>query len=147
MELDAEARKLFWRAAIVLPLISLSLRSRGFKQTKKTLENRLRVAPPQRMLQGRPTQTVERTCRMLRAGAHYGLVQPTCLAESLALWYLLRKQGLSADLRIGVRKESQKFQAHAWVEFEGAALNQREEQHRHYAAFDSGSSDVPGDQR
>jgi hypothetical protein len=72
-------------------------------------------------------------------------LRPTCLVESLALWYLLQEQRVPADLRIGVRKMSGEFEAHAWVEYAGAALNQTEEQHRHYAAFDRGFSDLPGD--
>ena len=85
------------------------------------------------------------TCRMVKAGAHYGIARPTCLGESLTLWYLLQKQGVPAALRIGVRKVSEKFEAHAWVESAGAALNQQEEPHQHYAAFDSGFSDLPGE--
>ena len=74
---------------------------------------------------------------MVRAAARYGVVRATCLEESLTLWHLLRKQGHGAKLRIGVRKRAQKFEAHAWVEHHGTALNQAEQMHRHYAAFES----------
>jgi len=142
--LDPEARKLFERAALLLPLVALSLRLRGFKKTKESLEKRLRVLPPG-LLRGEPAgATVERTAGSIRAGVRYGLVRPTCLAESLTLWYLLQRQGVTTELRIGVRKMAQKFEAHAWVEFEGVALNQSEQQHRHYAAFDSAFSNLPG---
>jgi len=82
---------------------------------------------------------------MVRAGARYGILRPTCLVESLALWYLLQKQTIPAQLRIGVRTLPEKFEAHAWVEYQGVALNQSEEQHRHYAAFDRGFSNLPGE--
>lgn len=82
---------------------------------------------------------------MVKAAGHYGVLHPTCLVESLTLCYLLQRQGVSADLRIGVRKMSDEFEAHAWVEYAGAALNQPDEQHRHYAAFDRGFSNLPGD--
>ena len=49
---------------------------------------------------------------------------------------MLRRQGYAAKLRIGVRKKAGKLEAHAWVEYEGAALNQAEQMHRHYAAFE-----------
>jgi hypothetical protein len=65
--------------------------------------------------------------------------------ESLALWHLLQKRGIPVRLRIGVRKLSGKFEAHAWVESEGVALNQVEEAHHHYMTFDSGFLDVPGE--
>jgi len=143
--LDPEAQRLFGRAVTLLPLIALSLRFRGFKKTKEALQKRLPLNFAQGISQERAKETVQKTCRMVRAGAHHGIVRPTCLVESLALWYLLQKQGIPACLRIGVRKLSEKFEAHAWVEYEDAALNQPDEVHQHYAAFDSGFSDLPGE--
>jgi hypothetical protein len=77
---------------------------------------------------------------MVRAAARSGPGRPTCLAESLALWWLLRWQGCIAELRIGVRKLAGTFEAHAWVECDGAVLNDADEVHRHYAGFDSSFS-------
>ncbi len=145
--LDPEARKLFKRAAVLLPQIAVSLRIRGFKKTKDALQKKLlRSHPLQPLENERAVEAVEWTCRMVRAAAHHGLLRPTCLVESLALWYLLQKQGISCNLRIGVRKASKKFEAHAWVEYAGTALNQTEEHHQHYAAFDSAFADLPGEQ-
>lgn len=82
---------------------------------------------------------------MVKAAAHYGVGHPTCLEESLVLCYLLQRQGISAQLRIGVRKFQDKFQAHAWVENEGTALNQAEGAHQHYSPFESQLSELPGE--
>jgi Transglutaminase-like superfamily len=38
-------------------------------------------------------------------------------------------------VRIGTRKSAEKFEAHAWVERDGVALNEPGEAHKHYAAF------------
>jgi hypothetical protein len=143
--LDPVARKLFRQAVILLPRIAISLRLRGFKKTTEALQKKLRFVSPQLLRDDRAAGTVQTTCRMVRAGAHYGMVRPTCLVESLTLWYLLQKQNIPASLRIGVRKVSEKFEAHAWVEYDSAALSQSEEKHHHYAAFDSGFSDLPGE--
>lgn len=69
----------------------------------------------------------------------------TCLEESLVLWYLLRGQGIAARLRIGVRKINEKFEAHAWVEYGGEALNQPDQLHRHYAAFEREITEPPAE--
>ena len=45
----------------------------------------------------------------------------TCLPKSLALAWMLRRRGVSAAVRIGVRTAGG-FEAHAWVEVEGVAL-------------------------
>jgi Transglutaminase-like superfamily len=81
---------------------------------------------------------------MVRAAGRFGIVQPTCLVESLALWHLLDEQKISSTLRIGVRKSRRKFEAHAWVEYAGNVLCQTEE-HRHYAAFNSELLDRSGE--
>lgn len=80
---------------------------------------------------------------MVHSAAHYGPIRPTCLEESLALWYLLGEQGINPQLRIGVRKTDGKFEAHAWVEYQGQTLNQSNEVHKHYAAFDSDLVEPP----
>jgi Transglutaminase-like superfamily len=86
------------------------------------------------------------TGRMVRAAEHYSPGHATCLEESLTLWYLLEKQNISAVLRIGVRKQLNQFEAHAWVEQNGIALNQRDEQHRHYTPFENEQFNPPAAQ-
>ncbi len=51
----------------------------------------------------------------------------TCLPRSLALKALLDRQGLEADLRIGVRRDVGNLLAHAWVEQAGAPLGEAED--------------------
>jgi hypothetical protein len=143
--LNTEDRKLFWRAVVLLPRIAISLRVRGFKKTKDALQEKLSRTSALPMENGKAVETIQVFFRMVKAAAHYGIVRPTCLVESLALWFLLQEQSVPASLRIGVRKSPDKFEAHAWVEYAGAALNQPEEQHQHYAAFDSSFSDLPGE--
>jgi hypothetical protein len=45
----------------------------------------------------------------------------TCLTTSLALARMLRKNGVAANVRIGV-KAAGAFEAHAWVEVDGAPI-------------------------
>jgi hypothetical protein len=141
--LDPNARKLFRRAALLLPMIRASLRFRGYKKTQQWLQSRLGQNAPSVSSISQPDQSLSMTCRMVHSAAHYGLIRPTCLEESLALWYLLSQQGISPQLRIGVRKSDGKFQAHAWVEYQGHTLNQSDEVHKHYAAFDSDLVEPP----
>ncbi len=42
-----------------------------------------------------------------------------CLPRSLILLTLLRRRGLAAELKVGVNKSPEAFQAHAWLEHEG----------------------------
>jgi|HubBroStandDraft_1064217.scaffolds.fasta_scaffold33759_2 hypothetical protein len=139
--LERTARGLFLRAAALLPLISLSLRLRGFRKTQALLQEFLPACSHETdsFAPGRADLTVH----MVRAAVRHGVGHPTCLEESLALWWLLGRQGIATDLRIGVRKHDEKFEAHAWVEREGNALNEPESTHEHYAAFDAALSSMP----
>ena len=63
----------------------------------------------------------ERAARLVDAvAACYPLT--TCLKKSLILFRILRRRGLPAELRLGVRKLQHDFSAHAWVECEGRVL-------------------------
>ncbi len=60
----------------------------------------------------------------------------SCLEQSLVLWWQLSRRGISADLRVGARKEAGRFEAHAWVEMGNVVLNDSGEAHLHFAPFD-----------
>ena len=51
----------------------------------------------------------------------------TCLNESLALFGLLRRQGIDARFRLGVRKEGERLAAHAWVQRKDTPLEGTDE--------------------
>ena len=80
---------------------------------------------------------------MVRVAGRLGGGRASCLEESLALLWLLGETGIAAELRIGVRKTQEKFEAHAWVEYEGKALNEPEARHRHFAAFSDALKNLP----
>lgn len=135
--LEPNARGLFLRAALLLPLITLSLRLRGFRATQSSLQNRLPGVSSRlsNRLNGKSTQSISLTARMVRSAAHHTWGNPACLEQSLALWWMLARQGIASGVRIGTRKNEDKFEAHAWVECGGVALNEPQEAHKHYAAF------------
>lgn len=139
--MERVARRLFLRASVLLPLISLSLRLRGFGKTQTLLQRFLSVANKTKNPSSQDLPAL--VARMVRAAGYHGFGRPTCLAESLVLWWLLGKEGIGSDLRVGVRKDGEKFEAHAWVVCEGAVLNEAEARHLHYAAFDAALASQP----
>jgi len=137
---------MFWSAIVLLPLVGASLRLRGYKRTHEWLQARRARRSLSLPQTASSTNIVETTCRMVRAAVRHGLPGASCLDESLTLWHLLRLQGISATMRIGVRKQADPFEAHAWVEYEGTALNQPEEAHRHIFPFDREFHEPPKEQ-
>jgi len=57
------------------------------------------------------------------SGASSYIPEATCLTQALAVQILLNRQGILADLRLGVgRNGDGQFKAHAWVEKDGRVL-------------------------
>ena len=132
--LPRPAKALFLRALFLLPILTISLRLSGFKKTRQRLQGALAGRKP--IAAGEdPAANISLTTSAVLAAIRYSLFPSTCLERSLALWWLLSRQGIASQLRIGVRTAEQKFSAHAWVEFDGMALGEPEAPHAHYAAF------------
>jgi hypothetical protein len=134
--LDPDSRRLILGACVALPLIGLSLAVRGFGATQASLQ---RFLPSKRNLsevEAGCTDLALRSARMTRAAARLFGGHFTCLERSLTLWWLLERQGIAANVRIGTRKGEGRFEAHAWVECAGVALDDPGEHEHGYAAFE-----------
>ena len=59
----------------------------------------------------------------------------TCLPRSLTLWWTLRRQGVGAELRLGVRNDGGRIAAHAWVVCNGTVIG--ETLHEKFISFES----------
>ena len=58
------------------------------------------------------------------------------MPRAVALQWLLARHGCSPSLRLGVRKQGEALEAHAWVECDGIALLERPGVANEYAPFD-----------
>jgi hypothetical protein len=143
--LERAAQGLFLRASLLLPLISISLKWRGFQKTKASLQHFLSI--PYGSTNPSTQERAALTAQMVRVSGRHGIGHPACLEVSLAIWWLLARQGIASDLRVGVRKDGEKLEAHAWVECGGVALNDPEAEHPHYAAFDASLASLPPEPR
>jgi hypothetical protein len=132
--LSGSERWLLLQALLLLPAVVLILRLAGFRRTYSVLKRRPSNG---KHWQGRKVWTAARTvARLVDAAARNGPLPSSCLARSLTLWRLLARQGIGADLRLGVRQEGDRIAAHAWVEYQGAVLNDDAGVHQRFAAFD-----------
>jgi hypothetical protein len=127
---------------VLLPLLTVSLRVRGFGATQRFLQKF--ITPKKNVLPVTAVEScAELTSRMVLAAARNSPIPSTCLERSLSLWWLLARRGITTQFRIGVRKDGEKFAAHAWVERDGAAIGDPESSHLHYAAFAEEMSGEP----
>lgn len=137
LRLSRAERWKFFQAGLALPLVSLGLRFFGFKRCHAFLG---RGAPagyssPPPVAEDEMWWRARRLALVVRRAVRRNPFPSTCLHRSLVLWWLLRREGLPAELRIGVRKPGGQFEAHAWVEYQGRPLNDRPQVREEFATF------------
>src|SRR6204780_5801485 len=140
--------RVFWRlsgfergialeAAAGLTATWVGLRFAGFRRWKTFLGWLApRVVPDAAASNVSLEETARQITRMEEAAARNLFFSTNCLEQSLVLWWLLRIRGIAAELRIGARKELNRFEAHAWVEFHEAILNGLGGEHLHFPPFE-----------
>jgi hypothetical protein len=121
---------------VLLPLTALALWLLGFRRWQAALARWAPVGLPAGEDEATRIACGRAAARLVDAAARHGLCKGSCLQRSLVLWSLLRRRGLDCDLRIGVRKQAANLQAHAWVAYHGAVLNDGADVSKRYAPFD-----------
>lgn len=122
-QLPAGERWLAVRLLLLLPVIDLSLRTLGFQRSWAWLA---RFAGGDRALQAVDAPALAHAERLAELARAVGARSPwptSCLRQALAVWLLLRRRQLPAELKIGVIRREAPFRAHAWVELGGVALD------------------------
>jgi hypothetical protein len=121
--LERGERRVVLESAAVLLLNWAGLRAVGFQRWKDTLA-RWSAGPNAKAADGASgIKAAREIARLEAAAARHLLPAASCLERSLTLWFLLRRRGIESDLALGGRKEGGRFEAHAWVEIEGIALD------------------------
>lgn len=134
LELSGADKRTFLAALYGLPKVDVQLRLYGFEKTLAKLQ-RIPLAPEDKASD--PATYPTRTSLLVNAAARFLFRREACLQRSLMLWFLLRKKGIESELKIGVATEDQKLQAHAWLEIDGAAVNESPHIHEQFNSFTS----------
>jgi hypothetical protein len=84
---------------------------------------------------------VGRLCAQVAAVAERLRLPSTCLTRALVVRHLLEREGIVADVRIGVALERSHLSAHAWIEHGGRPVFDRT--HAAYAPFEPRAAASP----
>jgi hypothetical protein len=76
----------------------------------------------------------ERIVRLVAAASRL-VPGARCLTRAVAAQLLLARQGNLVELRIGVRKQGDRLEAHAWLENQGAPISESETKIGDYTPF------------
>jgi hypothetical protein len=114
-------------ASTLLPVMALRLRLEGLSRVRSRVEHASGA---------RDALAIDRVARIVDIAARHAPVRVGCLPRALTLQWLLRRRGVPADLRVGVRKEGDRLDAHAWVEHAGTPLMEPADVAERFAPFD-----------
>ena len=78
--------------------------------------------------------TLNRVCKAVNYACIWYPKRALCLQRSFVTTYLLRQHGVQAHMVLGAQKLP--FKAHAWVEVDGHAINERSDVQTTYAVWD-----------
>lgn len=81
-----------------------------------------------------PSDLIDRVCGAVNYACVWYPKQALCLQRSFVTTYLLRKHGVPAQMTLGA--QGLPFKAHAWVEVDGHAINERSNVQAKYAVWD-----------
>jgi hypothetical protein len=115
-------------STIMIALLKLSLRVRGYKRTIEWMRRRVENVPVRTDVD--PTVVKAAEWWVAMAAAFYpGRAQ--CLERSLVLYYVLRRQGVPVKYCHGVQPSP--LTAHAWIEYQGDVINDVPERVREFS--------------
>jgi hypothetical protein len=115
-----------------LPLTAAAFRALGFRRWLATLQR----WSPQLVPNAWDDAQADRVAWLVDVAARFVASRDSCLSRAMILWWLLRRRGLQGQLRIGVRKRNGRLEAHAWVEYRGQILSDRNQEHVAFVPFD-----------
>jgi len=130
-QLPSAERALTLRLLLMLPMIDVALRLFGLQRSWAWL-SWWAPQPSDAVVDPPALADATRLAALARAVGNHSVWPTTCLRQALAVWLLLRRQRLPAELKIGVTRREPPFQAHAWVDLNGVALDPEAASH---AAF------------
>ncbi len=122
--------------AVVFPLLlPLSFRFAGVQKTQAWLRDWAEVNRRKPIGAGTNavTSSALRAQRVVKRTTGLG---GSCLVRSLSLWAILRRRGVHAGLRIGMRRSGEKIEGHAWLEIEGIPVNEKPAVIQTYTVYD-----------
>ena len=115
-----------------LPFFWLGLRVLGLPRLQALLQSR---PPAAQSAPALALSEIQALGEAVNIAARHSPFPATCLTRSLLLEWLLRRLNVISELRIGVRLTQGMLDAHAWVECEGAPVNDQPDVSAQYASF------------
>lgn len=136
--LDGQQKRQLVLLSLALPATGGLIRMFGFNRAARICD-RLGGRQPPRPATPRDISDAQSLASLAGIAGRRGPISASCLRQALVVRAWLRCRGLDAQLKIGVRKQGETVDAHAWVELAGVALAQAELGHTAFPTPDLGT--------
>ena len=130
LRLPWELKRFVLRSVLILPATYAGLEVLGFKRLLSGIQHLVPVDEP---VPDRRLEEIRTYTHLFSAIARRCPLPLTCLGRSVALWWLLRLQGIDTTVHIGLRKENNGIDGHAWVQYGDLVINDAEDVGEHYS--------------
>lgn len=131
LQLERREKQATIAVACLVPAVSVSLWLLGFERTLRWIEqtaNRREHEP------GSESKTIGVWVDALTRLRHRAPWTGRCLAQALALWWVLRRNGVRTSLHLGVQLPGSDLVAHAWIVHNGRVLADKPDVAQQYEA-------------
>jgi hypothetical protein len=131
--LSAAERRASLLGVVAIPAMALGARLFGVARMRERFS---RIHPVQRDSRT-PAASASELARATRRASLRGFYAGNCLPQSLTLLWLLRREGVEAELVLGARLIDGKLEAHAWIECDHVPINDRPDVRARFAPLES----------
>jgi hypothetical protein len=122
-------RALAWRdwyllvtSCVLLPTVAGFFFLLGIRRTSLLMTRLIPAGETSSEITGDDVIYAKHVAYLVSAAANHGLYHANCLKQALVTQHLLARQGLLADMKVGVKLSNEPFHAHSWLELRGEPL-------------------------
>jgi ABC-type transport system involved in cytochrome c biogenesis permease subunit len=123
-------KRAFIEACLYMPFFSLGVQVLGLARMQSLFVRPVTTVVPVGLAE------IEAMGTLVNTAARRGPAPASCLTRSLLLAWFLRRRGVAAELRVGVRLLAGVLHAHAWVECDGRPVNDKPDIADDFAPFE-----------
>jgi hypothetical protein len=141
LQLNRKQKRTVLIAGVTLVATHIGLRLFGFRAWRKFL-GAFGRRPAAELVSDESIDRALAIARLQFSAEQHLFFRPSCLEHSLVLQLVLRREGIAAAIRVGGRKQSGRFEAHAWVEVNGTPLDNTRADGTEFVPFNAAHSSL-----
>ena len=134
LRLTGGERRIVLEVAAALPATRIAMRIAGYSICRTALARN--AAAGKAHSDVAKAENAQKIARLASVTASNLFFRSTCLEQSLVLCWVMRRRGFAPLLRVGARKDVDRFEAHAWVELDGIVMGDVSGEHQHFTPFE-----------